>query len=267
VALDVIWHCQEERIVEVKAQSTQVTFALAAAFGAMVALPPQALVMIGADAPFTGTPSVSDADAGRIIVPAIAHGGLCTGKESVSCTSTISLAATTTNASLAVSAASLDSYVSSGTVLGGATFTASMLSAQKNNSGTFPTTEFAKYSGKWVDNLSTSCHYLLRAKSVFDGASRLVLDLDFGILLQGDAKSSLGFNIFNLAGPDQVSWDLDSISGNGNTGTMTTNLAMFLGLLARSSNGSINAALPRRRSRSQCRRRARTCACRSHASD
>jgi hypothetical protein len=130
-----------------------------------------------------------------------------------------------------VAAGSLDSYVGGGTVL--ATLTAPTLTATQG-AGTFPGAESTTYSVDWTGKLSATYDYLLHAKGSFDGTSQLTLDLDFGTVFLGDS-ASLGFSIFNASG-DRVGLDLDSILGSGDTAKLFTNLSLFSGLGAGSSN-------------------------------
>ena len=54
------------------------------------------------------------------------------------------------------------------------------------------------------------------------------LSLDFGSILIGDSSSPIDFDIANLfASSDQRLLDLINVSGSGDTGTLTTNLASF----------------------------------------
>lgn len=164
---------------------------------------------------------------------AISASGSCTGTKAAGCSQTTTEAAVTTNANLAVSSASLDSYVGGGTVL--VTRTATILSSQQSGNS-FPGAESTDYSVTWAGTVSATYDYLLHAAPSFDDAStQLTLDLDLGTFLVGDS-ASLGFSIFNLLG-DRVELDLDSILGFGDTSVLTTDLAAFLGLGTGSSNG------------------------------
>lgn len=140
--------------------------------------------------------------------------------------------ATTSSVSLtqlvAVSASALDSYVGGSTV--SIAQTAPSLSATQQTA-LFTGTETTSYLLSWAGTLGVTYDYLLHAAPSFDAATAvLTLDLDFGTVDAGDA-ALLEFSLANLAG-DRVGLDLDAISGSGDTDKFSTDLALFMALLA-----------------------------------
>jgi hypothetical protein len=80
-------------------------------------------------------------------------------------------------------------------------------------------------------NYEIKYFYSLHAAPSFDGTTSVLdLTLDFGTVPQGSPVAPLSFSIFNLADPNRVALDLDSILGSGDTTKLTTNLTTFIGL-------------------------------------
>jgi hypothetical protein len=163
----------------------------------------------------------------------ISANGSCSGTKQAGCSSTTSPAATPTDLSAAVAAASLDSYVGASTVL--VTRSSPQLSATQG-AGQFPGAESTKYSVTWAGSLSAEYEYLMHAAASFDGASQLSLDLDFGSVVQGSSVAPLDFSLFNAAG-ERVGLDLDGITPTGDSGVLSTDLALFGALGAGASQG------------------------------
>jgi hypothetical protein len=146
--------------------------------------------------------------------------------------------ATATNGSSNAAGASLDSYVGGGAVNASLTLpslsTTTTLSSIAGGGGSSSTT----YSVDWSGTVGATYTYLLHAAPSFDGSgSQNAMTLDFGTVIQGSSVSPLAFSVFNLANPDRVGLDLDSILGSGDSSTLTTNLAPFANLGQGSGNG------------------------------
>lgn len=174
---------------------------------------------------------------------AITLGDSCIGKWKSDCTGL----ASTTISSLPswvgnVSSGSLGSYLGTGTVT--VNRTAEILTATQT-SNVFSGTESTQSTVTWTGDLSATYDYLLHAAPSFGGGA-LILDLDFGSVLQGVAATALNFSIFNALG-DRVGLDLDSILGSGDTAQLTTNLGLFSGLGTGFSNAflaSFDTSIP-----------------------
>ncbi len=183
------------------------------------------------------TSSGSGSSNARIVAPGIdqtfsdiSRTDSCTDHRQGGCTGTASTASNTTNQN--ISSLSLDSYIGTGTVT--ATRTAPTLTATQTNN-VFTGAESTQYTLRWEGNLSLTYNYQLHAASSFnDSSSQLTLDLDFGTVFLGDAVADLGFSIYNGAG-DRVGLNLDTVSGNGSTAQLTTDLSPFSALAAGSS--------------------------------
>lgn len=184
----------------------------------------------------TGSSTASiTSSAGGSFTPApgaLSVNATCTGAKNAGCTGSASSGATTTNATLSLPDTSpvLDNYVGPGSVM---VSLASTLTAN-HTTDTFPGTGTTTSRLDWSGSVSATYDYLLHAAPSFDGTSPvLTLDLDIGTFYVGET-ASLGFSIFNLlAGSnasDQVGLGLDlgGITGNGDTGVLTTDLADFL---------------------------------------
>lgn len=77
--------------------------------------------------------------------------------------------------------------------------------------------------------------YLLHAAPSFSAdGSVTTLNLDLGEITQGSAAGSVAFSLFNFAtdAANTIGLDLDSVTGTGNTGVLTTNLGQFDDLAA-----------------------------------
>ncbi len=143
---------------------------------------------------------------------------------------------TATSTSLTVSSGNLNDYVGTGTVIVDLTApTVYSASSSFGNGNNKLTTSSATYELDWSGDVTAKYEYLLHADASFDGATALVLSLDFGTFFLGELASPLDFSIFNAAG-DRVGLDLDSFSGSGDVGTLFTDLGVFFGLGAGSSN-------------------------------
>ncbi|MCQ8116151.1 hypothetical protein [Methylomonas rosea] len=93
----------------------------------------------------------------------------------------------------------------------------------------------ATYKVDWAGSLQANYSYLLHSLASFDGSSVTnTLTLDFGNVTQ-NSSADLSFSLFNLADADRIGLDLDSVSGSGDTGTLTTNLTSFSDLAQGSS--------------------------------
>lgn len=162
----------------------------------------------------------------------------CTANRRGACSDGATTASVALNQVVAVSASALDSYVGGGSV--SISQTAPTLSATQG-AGQFTGTESTAYMLTWAGTLSATYDYLLHAAPSFDtSGSVLSLDLDFGTVYEGD-DAMLQFSLANLAG-DRVGLDLDSISGSGDTDQFSTDLALFMALLA-GDNFSYTASL------------------------
>lgn len=155
----------------------------------------------------------------------------------------ISSGPTATNASSSAASASLNDYV------GGSTVNASLSlpSLQATSTLSFTngpaSSSTTTYSVDWTGTVAATYTYLLHAAPSFDtSGSQGTLTLDFGTVTQGSSLSPLAFSVFNLADPNRVGLDLDSVSGSGDTSTITTDLTPFSNL-AQGSGNLFNAFL------------------------
>lgn len=139
---------------------------------------------------------------------------------------------TTTNDTIAIGAADLNSYVGGGTVI--VSLTAPDLEAESTfaNGAKKSTTSSATYKLAWAGTVTAEYAYLQHAEaSLSDGtAPGLSLDLDFGDVVAGSGLFSLDFSILNAVG-DRVGLDLLGFSGTAGS-PLTTNLAPFAALAA-----------------------------------
>lgn len=147
----------------------------------------------------------------------------CTGHRTDPCAGSPSTASATTNAVLAASAGSLNSYVGTGAVT--ISNTASSLSASQA-SKVFTGTESTKYTLDWNGTMAVAYSYLLHADGSFGSTShQSVLNLDFGTVFQNAADPVLSFSIYNLANANRTGLDFDSLTGTGNTASLSTNFS------------------------------------------
>ena len=161
----------------------------------------------------------------------------CTGKDSAGCKGSTAGGDIATNGSFAVSAASLDSYVGTGSET--INFSATVTATQ--GTGTFTGAETTTNALKWNTSgkggqVSATYTYLLHAApSLAADADLLTLNLDFGTLFLDEDAAAQTVNLFNRAG-ERVGLDLDSITPGGDSSAFTTDLAAFFGLAAGGSN-------------------------------
>jgi hypothetical protein len=189
------------------------------------------------------TAELSAAGTSLTFTPAInLAGGACSlaagGTGSISCTwGPTTSSPVATNGSAAVDQANLDSYVGAGSVTASLrTPTLSVTDTQSTNQGQASGSS-ATYTLGWTGTVAANYTYLLHAAPSFDGASaQNSLTLDFGSVALG-SSATLSFDLFNLADPNRVGLDLDSVTGSGDTAILNTNLASFLGLVQGGSTG------------------------------
>jgi hypothetical protein len=183
----------------------------------------------------TGTGQISVPGASQTFGPATASGSCSkTGMQgNVGCTYTATGAAQAANTTFNITSGLLD-YFGPGTF----TVTRSAPSLSATSGGTFSgmTPHSFTFNESWTGSLSTTYQYLKHANGSFDGVGdQDVFLIDFGTLFQGDA-AQLGFIIYNLADAAgagaTAGLDFDSILGSGDTGKLTTDLALFSNLAA-----------------------------------
>lgn len=161
----------------------------------------------------------------------------CTGTDKAGCKASVSNVDVATNGSFAVAGASLNSYVGTGneTITFSSTVTATQVTSTFTGAETTTTKLDWNTTGKG-GQVSATYDYLLHADPSFNSASKvLTLNLDFGTLYLGEDAAAQTFSIFNPAG-ERVGLDLDSFTPSGASSAFTTNLALFSGLAAGSSN-------------------------------
>ncbi|MDP3538707.1 MAG: PEP-CTERM sorting domain-containing protein [Azonexus sp.] len=152
-------------------------------------------------------------------------------------------AAVATNATAAVSTSNLNDYVGNGSTSVALSLPSLQATSTLSRTQGQASSSTSTYTVSWSGNLQASYDYLLHAAPSFANSSTLSsLTLDFGTVAQGASISPLSFSLFNLAGANRAGLDLDSVSGSGNTGKLTTNLAGFIDL-AQGGSSSYDAWL------------------------
>jgi len=161
----------------------------------------------------------------------ISQSDSCTAPRLGSCDDGPTGSVAATNGSFGVALS--NGYVGNGSVSVQATLPT--LTATQSG-GQFTGIESTAYQLRWAGALALTYEYLLHAAASFraDG-SQGMLDLDFGNVALGSA-ATLGFGLFNLSDPNRVGLDLDLITGSGDIGKLTTDLALFDALGAGDNN-------------------------------
>lgn len=140
----------------------------------------------------------------------------------------VNMPGTTTNVSASVNNSNLNSYVGAGSTNLAlslpslqATSTLSRTQGQASSSST-------TYTTTWSGTVQANYSYLLHAAPSFDvQAQSTSLTLNFGTVAQGSSAAPLLFTLYNMQADNRVGLDLDSISGSGDTGKLTTDLTSF----------------------------------------
>lgn len=185
----------------------------------------------------TGTATVAAVANAKLVAPGMsATFGTVLPSPTPSCTSSSpcsysSTATTTNNGSYSVALSSLNDYVGGGMV--SASRIAPTLSV---TSGGTKTSTSATATQSWSGTLTTSYNYLLHAAPSFNGSlANSVFTLDFGNVILNSTVNPLLFNIFNMADPNRVALDLDTIVGSGDTTILSTEMSSFMGLMSGSA--------------------------------
>jgi hypothetical protein len=145
-------------------------------------------------------------------------------------------AAATTDTTVGADDQNLNDYVGGGSVNASLSLpTLSATTTMSSTAGQPGSGSSATYKVDWAGSLQANYSYLLHSLASFDGSStNNTLTLDFGTVAQNTGPT-LSFSLFNLADADRIGLDLDSVSGSGDTGALTTNLTAFSDLAQGSS--------------------------------
>ncbi|PKD42323.1 PEP-CTERM sorting domain-containing protein [Methylomonas sp. Kb3] len=145
-------------------------------------------------------------------------------------------AAATTDTTVGADDQNLKDYVGGGSVNASLSLpTLSATTTMSSTAGQPGSGSSATYKVDWAGSLQANYSYLLHSLASFDASSaNNTLTLDFGTVAQNTGPT-LSFSLFNLADADRIGLDLDSVSGSGDTGALTTNLTAFNDLAQGSS--------------------------------